>query len=239
MSPLLAPADATHRSQKNGKFYKFVGDQLMVWQATLNPGWFKSLNDAANLQILPLLHQPDPVPTWTGEGLPPVGTDCQYSVGDCDSWFYCTVRYIIKPIQDEPLQIVVDCPHLAGEQVCSLGDGPGEIRFRPIRTPEQIAADEREQAAIDLHRTIHPGAKWDKLDGGMQASYRAAITLGWAKKAAAEGLCKQSATSMPKLEGSAPCWNFAGFNVVRDGALAPDTMMVGDQVFKFLEGGAQ
>jgi hypothetical protein len=73
--------------------------------------------------------------SWSGEGLPPVGTACE--------------------VDGE--KVVVVAHHCNGVHAIyaeSLTDGllcygdPGE--FRPIRTPEQIAADEREASVMQM-----------------------------------------------------------------------------------------
>lgn len=149
------PADATHRSQQNGKPYKFVGDTLMVWQAlATNPGWHESLLSASSAQLQPLLHQPDPLPVWTGEGPPPVGTVCEFQ-GDCAS---CPSDPWHKDLHDG-----VECTVIAHFKSKDLlivaftfvrSDGHVELEqslqgaLKPIRTAEQIEADQR-KAGID------------------------------------------------------------------------------------------
>jgi hypothetical protein len=78
---------------------------------------------------------------WDGEGLPPVGT-------------VCDVRQITLPHEWNSATVL-----FVGEQRVFYRMANGEemsrpikfLLFRPIRTPEQIAADEREKAAIDMH----------------------------------------------------------------------------------------
>jgi hypothetical protein len=79
-----------------------------------------------------------PAPAWNGTGLPPVGTVCEmhHECWQPANWPEVTVKYA----SDEYF-ITQDS---AGEQHWHAHG----VQFRPIRTPEQIAADERE-AAID------------------------------------------------------------------------------------------
>ncbi|QOI04575.1 hypothetical protein [Pseudomonas savastanoi] len=79
---------------------------------------------------------------WNGEGPPPVGMACEYQVGG-GTWFECDIRYVTNPGPLETIEVVMYAPHLKGEQVGEFGSGPGQVNFRPIRTAEQIAADER------------------------------------------------------------------------------------------------
>lgn len=85
------------------------------------------------------------VPEWNGEGLPPVGMVCEYqdSLGRWDK---------------------VEITAVAKRGICFVQiahDGENyvnktEARFRPIRTPEQIAAEERDRS-IDAMLKIAEG----------------------------------------------------------------------------------
>ncbi|MFV3288477.1 hypothetical protein ACNFBR_07055 [Pseudomonas sp. NY11955] len=85
---------------------------------------------------------------WNGEGLPPVGleVECTY-----DAWGYWLKGKVL--CYGEKMIFM--------EQESSKGDGkfegsmnPDGIRFRPIRTPEQIAADERMHKIRNAHTRI-------------------------------------------------------------------------------------
>ena len=75
-------------------------------------------------------------PSWPGEGLPPVGVVCEANfVG---SWTEFEMRYygesyVIFKTRYEVQRTRIDF------DTCG-------VKFRPIRTPEQIAADEQETA---------------------------------------------------------------------------------------------
>jgi hypothetical protein len=72
---------------------------------------------------------------WNGEGLPPVVTVCEaksFERGHERDWFRATVLY------SSPCTIILD-DYRGGEFVTH----PIAMRFRPIRTPEQIAAESR------------------------------------------------------------------------------------------------
>ncbi|UAN64275.1 hypothetical protein [Serratia sp. JSRIV006] len=72
---------------------------------------------------------------WNGEGLPPVGTVCEFY--DCESWSEVRVKFIgdkYAVLQDERYSV---------ERVYCVADKPQ--KFRPIRTPEQIEAERRER----------------------------------------------------------------------------------------------
>ncbi len=75
---------------------------------------------------------------WDGQGLPPVGITCE-------SW-RSGVRRIVKILGhgDEYIFVREDDGR---EILLSIGDGR---EFRQIRTPEQIAAEEREKAIEEM-----------------------------------------------------------------------------------------
>lgn len=71
---------------------------------------------------------------WDGTGLPPVGTVCEYlGAHRYDEWS------VVRIFAEWGDKVFVD-----------FGDGwrdeRDESRFRPMRTPEQIASEEREKA---------------------------------------------------------------------------------------------
>lgn len=86
---------------------------------------------------------------WNGEGLPPVGTVCQgrlrNRLGEED-WFECAVLVHHRTLNHCAGVLSEDGMHLGW---CS--------EFRPIRTAEQIAAEEREKVIIEMARAIMPG----------------------------------------------------------------------------------
>ena len=83
-------------------------------------------------------------PSWSGEGLPPVGVVCEANfVG---SWTEFELRYygesyVIFKTRYEVQRTRIDF------DTCG-------VKFRPIRTPEQIAADEREAAIGEMVQAI-------------------------------------------------------------------------------------
>ncbi len=85
---------------------------------------------------------PRPTEEWTGEDLPPAGTVCECmctAKGKERAWFIARVNYMSE--HTAVLDSLVDCAEL-GEFVAH----PATMKFRPIRTPDQIAAEQREKA---------------------------------------------------------------------------------------------
>lgn len=93
-----------------------------------------------------------PSSAWSGEGLPPVGTVCEAMHDDLNSGMPCKA---------EILKINKRCRSAAFFWI-DAPDGMRNLfwaeRFRPIRTPEQIAEDERIAGLNEMirHMKDHP-----------------------------------------------------------------------------------
>jgi len=79
-------------------------------------------------------------PAWNGEGLPPVGTVCEYNWRE--EWHKVNVMALVRD-RFESQQVIVQM-----EKDWNYEDRPS--RFRPIRTAEQIAAEEREKGIDEM-----------------------------------------------------------------------------------------
>ena len=88
---------------------------------------------------------PRPSQEWSGDGLPPVGLDVECTFESWGYWRKGRVLYYGKQMifmeQDGEYP---DSKKFEGSM------NPDGIKFRPIRTAEQIAAEEYEQEAADL-----------------------------------------------------------------------------------------
>ncbi len=75
---------------------------------------------------------------WDGEGLPPVGVDCEYFDGG--EWMRCEV----VAHRNNAAVVLSDCyePAFVSQQ-----------ELRPFRTPDQVAAEEREKAIAEMVST--------------------------------------------------------------------------------------
>lgn len=96
--------------------------------------------------------RPSPSPAWSGEGLPPVDVECEYQCNDVtyrQAWVAVTPRYIGE-------SITVLKHSASGSEFTEM---TASCVFRPIRTPEQIAADEREAAIKSMAELIGQEAR--------------------------------------------------------------------------------
>lgn len=79
-----------------------------------------------------------PATAWTGEGLPPAGTVCE-------AWHNGCAQGVVQVRYSGGCMVLWNVK-LKHEQ-CSASEN---YTFKPIRTPEQIAAEEREKSIDDL-----------------------------------------------------------------------------------------
>ena len=111
---------------------------------------------------------------WNGEGLPPVGVEVEYH--DNHDWFKCVVIAYTNG------KIVFTRPDYEDLVfVCDDDDMP----LRPIRTIEQITAEEREKAIKDLYYTINWNdnvTQWEYVSANRKADYAKAIDAGYRKQ---------------------------------------------------------
>ena len=83
----------------------------------------------------------EPVTTWGGEGLPPVGCECEYrkhKKSEQSEWFHGVVKYASE------FTVVIQPACYPGETV----GHPANFEFRPIRSAEDEKRDDR-ASAID------------------------------------------------------------------------------------------
>ncbi|WP_336187201.1 hypothetical protein [Pseudomonas aeruginosa] len=141
-----APSSATHYlpEQKDlgwgACWYKKDGDKWLVMNCARlekrdHMEWF--VDDSEVDKFVPLLVPRSAFPSeWNGQGLPPVGTVCEY-YADENTWRRCE----IVAHKDGQAVVWVNNAHIWASSGASL---------RPISTPEQIAAQEREKAIKEM-----------------------------------------------------------------------------------------
>lgn len=110
---------------------------------------------------------------WTSEGLPPVGTVCERNIAR-SAWCKTTILAVTPEGKNVAYQ------DMAGQ----LGWSGCASSFRPIRTPEQIAAEER-LAAIN-YMEIDAGMCATAFDGDPEARVwiENLVDKGWRKPVA-------------------------------------------------------
>lgn len=140
-----APEGTTHWEPASdtvcGSFMRYDGAKWYYWPV----GWleyklwyFCRVSEKRAKKMIP---RPATPSAWDGTGLPPVGTVCEALNQELSSpeWEKCTVLFCGK------YRILYDSESCS-ERVGYIED----TAFRPIRTAEQLAAEERERAIEEM-----------------------------------------------------------------------------------------
>ena len=132
------------------KQYAYISDPKEVFIFSNFDTFSRHIKDFTTIEARPS-------PAWSGEGLPPVGLRCE-----------AAIPHTCGPDNERSFiwieGSVIAYYEIKGKTYAWFAedDGfypPNALEFRPIRTPEQIAADEREAAiheiavAMDWHPT--------------------------------------------------------------------------------------
>ena len=153
-----APEGATHYYQATEEWY-LAGDGCVprVWAGM----WCKAFQFAQREHEC--IKRPT-TPSWSGEGRPPVGVVCEANfVGE---WKRFEMRYYGEAY-------VVFKTAFEVQRARYDFDTCG-VKFRPVRTPEQIAADEREAAVNGM-------LCYDALGGSRRGLAEALYDAGYRK----------------------------------------------------------
>lgn len=125
------------------------------------------------------------IPVWNGEGLPPVGLDVEIKRGNCtwidgDEWQIGKTATVMASFLNSRDIEMASVQFPGGHCECILARC-----LSPIRTAEQVAAEEREKAAKELYMTINWDSKpgtWENLLQARRDDYRKAIDAGYRKE---------------------------------------------------------
>jgi hypothetical protein len=133
-----APTDATHYNQFACHWIKHLGNGS--YQFLKGDEWEMGFGCMDSRYI----ERPEPE-AWSGEGLPPAGTVCQLrTVRDPDAifdgWGKAEIMYSSKSALVWRWQ----------GHTSEFGAEWSDVEFRPIRTPEQVAAEERDEAIQEM-----------------------------------------------------------------------------------------
>lgn len=144
-----APEGATRYHPETSKiiahWLKMVGDEEWIWTSA-GKRWMPHIDPVEGGE-----YYERPAPTWSGEGLPPVGILCKLAGESGDlkplhpEWEGREVKVYAHFTSDRGVNMAayVSPDHMIGG--CGIS-----AMFKPIKTPEQIAAEEREKAAKQI-----------------------------------------------------------------------------------------
>ena len=152
-----APEGATHHV--DGGWYKKMVGKWYYW-FEVEQGWIDTkYTDPENFSWWGRRVERPAAPQWNGEGLPPVGTVCMVYPHNTLWGFSSTSghRREILAYHCDFVWLGNDCMALESARI-------DKVDFKPFCTPEQIAAEEREN---DLNRMVATAQMLDK---------------GWARK---------------------------------------------------------
>lgn len=130
------------------------GNNWYVWAWTAKH-WALDTPSAGQKNLMKPIHESLRKKEWNGEGLPPVGTECEFKQ-NLLGW----VKATITAITDK--SIVFTRPIYRHAEITGVHEEllPHKAieRFRPIRTPEQIAAEERNAILAEMQRAVDCGS---------------------------------------------------------------------------------
>ena len=142
-----APEGATHYLHESPSWFA-------CWVKESEAGYYTWLDDGVDGQwdidtnfdecvglLVPRPTEPQEPTPWDGEGLPPVGTVCEFRWGVA-AWKRCTV-FAHRPNANGGIDALVDIE-------CDWTFSSSPTRFRPIKSAEQIAAEERGAAINEM-----------------------------------------------------------------------------------------
>jgi hypothetical protein len=162
----LEGTNEEHR--KHSGWYRRVGE---VFEGAFGGQW-RAVREG---QFFTVHSKPEPQ-AWTGVGLPPVSTVCEYR--RAHEWQKVEV-FAVKPNYNGSHTALFTYEN--GCWACCAEPS----FFRPIRTPEQIAAEEREKAIEDLYFTINWSESretWPIISKARKADYAKAVDAGYRKQ---------------------------------------------------------
>jgi hypothetical protein len=140
-----APEGATHwepKGQHAESWMRLDGD-VWFFRSVDTDRWCQSFVENPRISRMMLRPQPS---AWNGTGLPPAGTVCEVNVKG-ELWARAEIKYQGK-------NITVWLWESESTTQAEFAKDPISLGFRPIRTPEQIAADEREAAITEFCELI-------------------------------------------------------------------------------------
>lgn len=153
----------------NGNTYTF-GATPKAWK--LPPGFVLKMDRYPGTNLAEVVPAAVDVTPWTGEGLPPVGTVCVCT--------YLGVNHQVRILGIDGKDVWCHGPH---GKYTLMNSQPGSfIPIPVIRTPEQIAEEEREAAAKELFHVVYPNGQWAAMDSVAMEGFFRIYDAGYRKQ---------------------------------------------------------
>lgn len=83
----------------------------------------------------------DAAPVWNGEGQPPVGCECEYSLNGGKTWWKCKIDYMVGT-----QGVVMLCDTFEGVQYVQFSSYGNALKFRPTRSEAERKREKAVQA---------------------------------------------------------------------------------------------
>lgn len=144
-----APDEATHWGPAVGGYCEaWVKSDMVGWlclPTSGGAGWIRERRLISDLVERPISEYQR---LWNGEGLPPVGTECEHQGAEEDSTWFPVLILAHAKVDGAPVAVFQRADN---QMIISFSDA---VFFRPTMTAEEIAAEEREQEINELVETI-------------------------------------------------------------------------------------
>lgn len=139
-----APEGATHYCMHPATTYRWLKDSPLSYYDEELDKWVKYNSDFGATHISESVEKPNE--TWDGVGQPPIGTICEYlkHAKYKTSWIKVKVVFIGENL------IVFE--HAANGN--EFSEQITDVSLRPIKTPEQIAAEERIEKVDEMIKVV-------------------------------------------------------------------------------------
>lgn len=109
-----------------------------------------------------------PATEWNGEGLPPVGCECEYSLNGGVTWWKCKIDYIVGT-----QGVVMLCDTFEGVQYVQFSSYGSSLKFRPARSEAERKRDAATNALMGIlggcggpHSELKSGEIYDAIAAG-------------------------------------------------------------------------
>ena len=167
-----APAGTTHAKPTLAAFYWLKEhDGTWWWRVDSSKYWGMFVPDDAEFP----LYIPRPSPAWNGDGLPPVGEVCEALWHESRNEWLKTKVFGVNE-HEQPVHRWEEGPKKFDYQASPLTGFGGKPYFRPIRTPEQIAEDNRQLEAVKMFNIFCEATGASGADmSGFHAMYDAGL----------------------------------------------------------------
>lgn len=167
--------EATHFDPADQNFLREIGSALLIFNC--KKGWTVPVHTVYGVRIedckRPLIKRPD----WDGEGLPPVGTVCEFAGFNPEETLPTDPRVgdqvtVIAHFKSGSIDVAAFTFYAAPEfEYLQVAQGAYGC-FRPFRTAEQIASEERHRVVLQMQNDASCHANKDLFEKLYDAGYR-------------------------------------------------------------------